>query len=435
MSTTDPVAASETSAAPGRRASGELPTMDPADAAGVPLGRTHRLSAAWWYTAGGLLFVVVIMTGASALPLLALTEDRALVPWVIVLVVAALAGQLWACLSLRDLPPDPHDAPSPAMVLALLVPPGLLVVVGLLVGGGGAPWLPVSLWSSVVLLSTLSPAGVRTGVLTIGGAVVLAAAVVSMARAPGGPADSAAGVALLLVVTLATLPPTVWFWRLTLRLEEARRTAGGLAVARERLRFAAELHDVQGHHLQVIALKAELAERLLARGREAEAAAALREVRQQAADALGETRALVRDLRAVSLEDELENAAEVLRAAGADVTVRLDPERPVPSPSAARLLGLAAREATTNALRHADPAHAEIALAPAADGSGLRLTVRNDGLPEDGPARTPAADAGTGLASLAERAAGLGGTLTARRSGAEFTTTITVPAGAREERA
>ena len=49
MSTTDPVAASETSAAPGRRASGELPTMDPADAAGVPLGRTHRLSAAWWY--------------------------------------------------------------------------------------------------------------------------------------------------------------------------------------------------------------------------------------------------------------------------------------------------------------------------------------------------------------------------------------------------
>ena len=61
------------------------------------------------------------------------------------------------------------------------------------------------------------------------------------------------------VLTFAALCiAQVWIWDLTLRLEQARRAAAH-AVLRERLRFAADLHDIQGHHLQAIALKSELA--------------------------------------------------------------------------------------------------------------------------------------------------------------------------------
>lgn len=218
-----------------------------------------------------------------------------------------------------------------------------------------------------------------------------------------------------------------------LRLEEARRQAGDLAVTRERLRFAADLHDVQGHHLQVIALKAELAERLLARGRAEEAGRALAEVRGIAADALGETRALVRDLRAVSLADELANAADVLAAAGADVQVRVDPAAETIPGAAGRALGLAVREATTNVLRHARPHRVDVVLEP--DGAhAVRLTVRNDGVPAPGDVGPEGGATGTGLVALADRAAALGGRAETVHEGGRFTLTVTVPReAAREE--
>ena len=61
----------------------------------------------------------------------------------------------------------------------------------------------------------------------------------------------------------AGLPPQVWIWDVTLRLDGAREQAGEVAVLRERLRFAGDLHDIQGHQLQAIALKAQLAARLI----------------------------------------------------------------------------------------------------------------------------------------------------------------------------
>lgn len=96
-------------------------------------------------------------------------------------------------------------------------------------------------------------------------------------------------------------------------------------MARERLRFASDLHDIQGHHIQVIALKAELADRLLASNDDKHrqvAQAAIGEVRALAEEAQAETRQLVRDLRVVSLGEELDNAKDVLGAVGIlDVTV------------------------------------------------------------------------------------------------------------------
>lgn len=71
-------------------------------------------------------------------------------------------------------------------------------------------------------------------------------------------------VAMIVALVFADLIQ-LWIWQLVLRQEQGRKTAEALAVAEERLRFAADLHDIQGHHLQAIALKGELAQRLIGR--------------------------------------------------------------------------------------------------------------------------------------------------------------------------
>ncbi|MDY6055265.1 sensor histidine kinase [Micrococcus sp.] len=438
--------ASDPAGAAGPRPSGQLPTQPPVSAAGTAPGRSPALRAAWWYTAGGLLLVVVLATGWMPLVLVldgaraepAAELSPALRAVATVLSAACAAGASWAVLTLRDLPLHPTSWPRPPFLAALLGPPLLLAGAGVLLAPmvGLTPWCVLPLWLAVVLLVCLVPEADRRAVLTLGAVAVVGCAVATMVRTPAGPADSAFGVLFWLLMMVLTVPPTVWFWRLTLRLEDARRQAGDLAVTQERLRFAADLHDVQGHHLQVIALKAELAERLLDRGRTEEAAAALAEVRGTAAEALGETRALVRDLRAVSLADELANAADVLAAAGAAVDVRVDPGADRIPGEAGRVLGLAVREATTNILRHARAEHVGLRL----EGCGpdaVRLTVRNDGADgaggvEGGGGGPGGAGAtrGSGLASLAERARALGGSAEGARQDAEFTLTITVPHGA-----
>jgi two-component system sensor histidine kinase DesK len=167
-------------------------------------------------------------------------------------------------------------------------------------------------------------------------------------------------------------------WQVAARLDDARRLAGQLAVADERLRFAADLHDIQGHHLQVIALKSELAARL-AEADPARAAEQMREVQQLAGDALRETRSLVQGYRRTTLDAEIANASKVLTAAGVEVRADVDAELAAALPEGPRsLLGLVVREATTNLLRHSRATRAAVVLVP--DGAGARLIIDNDGV-------------------------------------------------------
>src|SRR5699024_7331611 len=190
-----------------------------------------------------------------------------------------------------------------------------------------------------------------------------------------------------------------------------------LAVARERLRFASDLLDLQGHHLQVIALKAELAQRLMpsdtAELRKV-ALEAIGEIRELAEQAQAETRELVRDLRVVSLAEELDKAKGVLEAADISTEVSVSPEvQPSASGQDSRRLGCAGREATTNALRHAHAAQVHIHLHCEAD--DLRLRIRNDGV---APAAAPAQ--GTGLDGLRERSQAVGRSIATGHEAATF---------------
>ncbi|MFI6517818.1 sensor histidine kinase [Spirillospora sp. NPDC050679] len=260
--------------------------------------------------------------------------------------------------------------------------------------------------------------------------ILIACAVVGAAL-PGGLVNLASGDAeplyawlfpsgLLCFALWMTLGP-LWAWDTAERLNEARRLSAELAVKDERLRFAADLHDIQGHHLQVIALKSELAARLVGTD-PARAAEEMRQVQRLSADALRDTRAVVQGYRRTTLDDEIANAGKVLAAAGIDVRTDLGSADAVSlAPPARHLLGLVMREATTNLLRHSRARHAEIGYD--VSGGRARLRITNDG------AARPSAG-GSGLQTLTERLDAAGGELTWKHTADRFTVEALLPAEA-----
>ena len=222
--------------------------------------------------------------------------------------------------------------------------------------------------------------------------------------------------ALLVVLPLAAVLQ-MWLWQVVISLDAAKFERAELARTQERLRFSSDLHNIQGHHLQVIALKTELAERLLSSDPGA-AATLIRETQDLAREALEDTRRLVKGYRAVSFAVEAENAAAVLDAAGIRVTISL----PTAPPAAFdHLLGSLLREATTNIIRHSTANHVEITLHSDTNGS-IALSISNDGIPEH-----PRGTDGTGIVSLTEHYHAAGGTLTATANGGRFILRGTVP--------
>ncbi|MFD7657679.1 sensor histidine kinase [Actinosynnema sp. NPDC059797] len=251
------------------------------------------------------------------------------------------------------------------------------------------------------------PARYRWPVALVGGALTVGTGLLF-----GHEAWPSAILALIMVTSLVLADlAQLWMWDIALQQERARGTERALAVAEERLRFAADLHDVQGHHLQAIALKGELAERLIGRDDELARRHAA-EVAELARTALRETREVVQGYRRASLNTEITNAVGVLRAAGIETAVDGD-AADVP-PLLQPLFGALVREGTTNVLRHSRARHCDVAIT--VDGGRVSVRVVNDGVRPDG-ARA-ADDAGAGLAGLRERFAAVGGRVEAGRAGA-----------------
>lgn len=197
-------------------------------------------------------------------------------------------------------------------------------------------------------------------------------------------------------------------WLLVRRLERAKEVESELAVARERVRFAGDLHDIQGHSLHVIKLKAALA-RQAVRTDPSRAEEELGEIRRLADETISETRALAYARHDLNLAAELENAKRLFEATGIIVEATLDLEGgEAPHP----LLAQALREATTNVLRHARPAAVSIAASPRA------VKVVNDGATEGVETRL------RGLARLRERVEAAGGTLHIERPPGGFAVSV-----------
>lgn len=195
--------------------------------------------------------------------------------------------------------------------------------------------------------------------------------------------------------------------RVNASLRLAREEVDALARIAERERIARDLHDLLGHSLSVVALKAELAEKLAARDPK-RAAMEMADVRRVAREALGEVRTAVRGYRVGSgagLRQEIERAATALQAAHVELRCEDGPERAASALDAAHegVLALVLREATTNVIRHARADRCEVRFFD--DESGYGVEIRDDG--RGGTARP-----GHGLLGMRERVTAVGGELT-----------------------
>jgi two-component system, NarL family, sensor histidine kinase DesK len=185
------------------------------------------------------------------------------------------------------------------------------------------------------------------------------------------------------------------------QLSQAREQIARLAVGEERLRFARDLHDLLGHSLSVIALKSELAGRLI-KNTPGLAAHEIEDIEQVARDALREVREAVTGYRQPTLAAELAGAHEALTAAGIDYRVDQD-HVPLP-PAVEAVMAWTVREGVTNVMRHSQAKRCSVRITNR-DG---RATVE---VIDDGRGGMP--QPGSGLRGLEERVRERGGTLTA----------------------
>jgi two-component system sensor histidine kinase DesK len=186
---------------------------------------------------------------------------------------------------------------------------------------------------------------------------------------------------------------------LRLSQDEVRR----LAAIAERERIGRDLHDLLGHTLSLVAIKGELAGKLVSRDPDA-AGREIGEVTQIAREALAQVRTAVAGMRTAPLDGELASARTLLESCGVQLTCRQEmPDLPAPIETA---LAMIVREAATNIQRHAGATRASVEISSdTADGRGaVALRVSDNG-------RGGIGARGNGLAGIGERVQALGGTL------------------------
>ncbi|MDR7360856.1 sensor histidine kinase [Nocardioides marmoribigeumensis] len=190
-------------------------------------------------------------------------------------------------------------------------------------------------------------------------------------------------------------------------LVRMRQENEALLLDQERNRFARDLHDILGHSLTVIAVKSELAGRLLESG-DPRAAAEVADLERLSRDALADVRRAVHGYREITLPGEIARARGTLAAAGIEALVPTSVDDVVGD--LRELFAWTIREGVTNVVRHSAARRCEIEL------TADRVVIRNDGV-----ATTHRhADEGHGLRGLRERADAVGARLRAVRSGGEF---------------
>ena len=211
-------------------------------------------------------------------------------------------------------------------------------------------------------------------------------------------------------------------------LTAARAELAQTAVTAERERFARDLHDLLGHSLSVIAIKAELAGRLLP-GDPDRAAVEVGDVEGVARTALSEVREAVSGYRRPTLDGELEGARVALAAAG---IIAVFQRSPVDLPAEVEaVLAWAVREGATNVIRHSGAHRCEVRVHAGSDGAGVEVVDDGAGCAgaRGGSDRGGVGPVvGHGLVGLRERAAVVRGRLEAGAAdGGGFRLAVSVP--------
>lgn len=206
-------------------------------------------------------------------------------------------------------------------------------------------------------------------------------------------------------------------------LAAARNEVAALAAERERARIARDMHDLLGHSLTTVTVKAALAGRLVDADPE-RAKAEIRDVERLAREALADVRATVSGFREVRLSTELIAARQVLEAAG--IEAELPGVVDNVEADLAGLFGWVLREGVTNVVRHSRAGRVVVIVEPRA------IEIVDDGMGVvPGSEVTVPGQGGNGLAGIAERTASVGGRMLSgspNGSGAGYRLRVEVPA-------
>ncbi|MFE5409871.1 sensor histidine kinase [Microbacterium sp. NPDC056569] len=297
--------------------------------------------------------------------------------------VAELGGEEW---------PWPWSVPA---MLALILFVGVLAI--------------VHGWRLAVVAWILSIAGTLAVAFTLSGAYPLVAAIVNLVIV-----TSVSGAALLVAVLVASrlrVGAELTRERELAALEQSRRL-----LVEERTRIARELHDVVAHGMSLIQVQASTA-RYRVPGLPDAAIHEFDDIARTAREGLTEMRRLLGVLRTDDQPQELApqqglrdipDLVQALRRAGADIEASLAPA-PDAVPAAVDVAAFRiVQEALSNAVRHAP--HSRIELTLETDAAAVRLHVRNG---SSGEAERGAPERGHGLLGMRERAALVGGTVSA----------------------
>ncbi len=293
---------------------------------------------------------------------------------------------------------DRRDLPYPQHVLPIWVSLAAMAGLALLqIPAAGSSVLTCAVYISATAVMGLP---LHQGLAF---AVVVALTVEVVIRLVPGWHAVSQGYALAVVLAAAA----TWGMRLALerqsRLIQAQFELAELAVAGERSRIAADLHDILGHSLTVVAVKAELAQRLLDVDIE-RARAELADLEALSRDALADVRATAMGMRGISLPGEIAAAKAALTAANVQAEL---PGAADDVPTRHReLFAWTIREAVTNIVRHSRARHAEVRLSP----NSVEII-------DDGQGSTGGDTPGQGLAGLRRRADELGAHLIAGQRG------------------
>ncbi|HEX6354816.1 sensor histidine kinase [Actinophytocola sp.] len=242
--------------------------------------------------------------------------------------------------------------------------------------------------------------------------VVITTLLVTTAAVDGKPDMDATATLVVLSIALFGTRQVVMS---NAELRAARDEIATLAVAEERARMARDLHDVLGHSLTTITVKAGLARRILESSADGERAIGeLRDVEQLSRTALAEVRSTVSGYRKASLPAELVGARVALQAA--EITADLPHAVDNVPAGLQEPFAYVLREGVTNVIRHSNARRCEVRLGES------WIEVRDDGT------TAATSDSGHGLAGLAERLAKVGGSLSAGPSpSGGFVVRATVP--------
>jgi signal transduction histidine kinase len=318
---------------------------------------------------------------------------------------------------------------------------------GVLIGFLGlflaAPRFPVIVWrlgllAALLIPLTVEPAGIDAGQFAVLVVIFCAAAATAERTVlwwmcglmvglawlwvPLGGSVQRSVVATALTVALAIALDALHGRRrarqeLAVEAEHVEREQAHRAVLEERARIARELHDVVAHHMSLIAVQAETARYRINEVPEA-VSAEFGAISDAARDALSDMRRLLGVLRndeaaARAPQPQIEQLPDLIdtsRNAGVPVDYALDGAVNDIPPAVGVCAYRIVQEALSNATRHAPGASVSVQIHR--DRDALRLTITN------GPGRSPAPERedqgpGHGLAGMRERAALLGGALTA----------------------